>query len=253
MSSGAAAAAAPATVWHEATIERIVRQTPRVKSFFLRTALRPHIAGQHVDVRLTAEDGYQAQRAYSIASAPGAVRLELAIEELEEGEVSPYFHEVAREGDTFEVRGPLGGHFIWGANDGGPLLLVGGGSGVAPLMAMVRERDHLARDVPLLLVYSSRTWEDVIFRDELLRLHDKRDGFDLVLVTTRGPRGREHDHERRLDIPLLGQILAAWGHEPRHAYICGADAFVESVARALVQGGIEAAKIRTERYGGPGK
>src|SRR4051812_15955040 len=182
--------AASVTAWHEATIERIVRQTPRVKSFFLRTSMRSHVAGQHVDVRLTAEDGYQAQRAYSIASAPGADVLELAIEELEEGEVSPYFHEVAREGDTFDVRGPLGGHFIWRVSDGGPLLLIGGGSGVAPLMAMVRERANVARDVPTLLVYSSRTWEDVIFRDELVRLHDLGDGFDLVLVTTRGPRGR---------------------------------------------------------------
>jgi ferredoxin-NADP reductase len=245
-------AAAPVTAWREARIERIVRQTPRVKSFFLRTPLRAHVAGQHVDVRLTADDGYQAQRAYSIASAPGDL-VELAIEELEEGEVSPYFHEVAREGDTFEVRGPLGGHFIWRASDGGPLLLIGGGSGVAPLMAMVRDRANTARNVPTLLVYSSRTWEDIIFRDELVRLHDRGDGFELVLTTTRGPRGRAGDFERRLDPTLVSQILAAWGHSTRHAYVCGADAFVEAVTRTLVRDGIEASRIRAERYGGPAK
>jgi len=246
-------AAVPVTAWREATIERIVRQTPRVKSFFLRAPLRSPIAGQHVDVRLTADDGYQAQRSYSIASAPDDSAIELAIEELEEGEVSPYFHEVAREGDTFEMRGPIGGHFIWRASDGGPLLLIGGGSGVAPLMAMARDRERNARDVPVLLVYSSRTWEDIIFREELLGLHDKRDGFDLVLATTRGPRGRAQDHERRIDPMLLSQILAQWGHAPRHAYVCGADAFVEAMTRTLVHDGIDASRIRAERYGGPGK
>jgi ferredoxin-NADP reductase len=244
-------AAVPVTAWREATIERIVRRTPRVKSFFLRAPLRAHVAGQHVDVRLTAEDGYQAQRAYSIASAPGDP-IELAIEELEEGEVSPYFHEVAREGDTVEVRGPIGGHFIWRASDGGPLLMIGGGSGVAPLMAMARDRANTAPGVPALLVYSSRTWDDIIFRDELLRLADRRDGFDLVLTTTRGPRGRAQDHERRLDAALVAQLLAQWGHAPRHAYVCGADAFVESMTHALVQEGIDASRIRAERYGGPG-
>jgi len=165
------------TSWQQAAIERIVVQTPRVKSFFLRTPIERHVAGQHLDVRLTAEDGYHAQRAYSIASAPGDA-IELAIEELAEGEVSPYFHEVAQPGDTFEVRGPLGGHFVWNASDGGPVLLVGGGSGVAPLMAMARERNRAAPRVPMLLVYSSRTWEDVIFRDELVGAHALRNCFD---------------------------------------------------------------------------
>ena len=243
--------AEPVSAWREATIERIVVQTPRVKSFFLRAPIARHVAGQHIDVRLTAEDGYRAQRAYSIASAPGEAALELAIEELRDGEVSPYFHEVAQVGDRFEVRGPLGGHFVWRARDGGPLLLVGGGSGVAPLMAMVRDRARAAPGVPALLVYSSRTWEDVIFRDELLRAHDARNGFDLVLTITRGPRGRPQDHERRLDASLLSDLIARWGHTPRHAYACGADAFVEAVTAALVRDGIPAAHVRAERYGGP--
>ena len=240
------------TSWQQAAIERIVVQTPRVKSFFLRTPIERHVAGQHLDVRLTAEDGYHAQRAYSIASAPGDA-IELAIEELAEGEVSPYFHEVAQPGDTFEVRGPLGGHFVWNASDGGPVLLVGGGSGVAPLMSMLRERNRAARHVPMLLVYSSRTWEDVIFRDELVAAHALRNGFDLVLATTRGPRGRTGDFERRLDAGLVASILAAWGHAPRTAYVCGADAFVEAMAQALVAQGVAPRSVRTERYGGPAR
>ena len=240
------------TFWQQAAIERIVVRTPRVKSFLLRTPIERHVAGQHLDVRLTAADGYQAQRAYSIASAPGEA-IELAIEELAEGEVSPYFHEVAQAGDTFEVRGPLGGHFVWDAHDGGPVLLVGGGSGVAPLMSMVRERNRAAPRVPMLLVYSSRTWEDVIFRDELVGAHALRNGFDLVLATTRGPRGRTGDFERRLDAPLVASILAAWGHAPRIAYVCGADAFVEAIAKALVAQGLAPQTVRTERYGGPAR
>ena len=238
--------------WQEAVIERIVVQTPRVKSFFLRTPIVRHVAGQHLDVRLTAEDGYQAQRAYSIASAPGAA-VELAIEELSDGEVSPYFHEVARAGDAFEVRGPLGGHFVWDARDAGPVLLVGGGSGVAPLVSMVRERNQAAARVPMLLVYSSRTWEDVIFRDELVAAHAARNGFDLVIVTTRGPRGRPGDLERRLDAGLVASLLASWEQVPRTSYVCGADAFVEAIAKALVAHGAPPRSVRTERYGGPAR
>jgi ferredoxin-NADP reductase len=138
--------------WQEAVIERIVPRTPRVISVFLRVRLDAYVAGQHVDVRLTAPDGYQAQRSYSIASAPGAKDIELAIERLEDGEVSPFFHEVARPGDTIEVRGPIGGHFIWRAEDGGPILLIGGGSGVVPLMAIVREWSATEPKTPVLLV-----------------------------------------------------------------------------------------------------
>lgn len=240
------------TAWAPATLVAIEARTPRVKSFFLDAPLASHVAGQHVDVRLTAPDGYTAQRAYSIASAP-ADRIELAIEELAEGEVSTFFHEVAQVGDTFELRGPLGGHFVWHAGDGGPLLLVGGGSGVAPLMSMLRERMRSAPEVPVLLVYSARTWDEVIFRDELVRLHASSAAFELVLVTTRGPARRDGDLERRLDAARMSTLLARWGHIPRHAYVCGADAFVGTVTAALVDAGVPARDIRAERYGGPSR
>ena len=252
MTGAPAAGPVPATAWTEATLERIERQTPRVKSFFVQAPLRAHVAGQHVDVRLTAPDGYQAQRSYSIASVPGDP-LELAIEALPEGEVSSYFHEVAQPGDTFEIRGPIGGHFVWRVPDGGPLLLVGGGSGVVPLMAIVRERLRAAPGVPTLLVYSARTWDEVIFRDELLRADAADTDFGLVLATTRGPAQRAGDLARRLDAGLVAGVLSRWGHAPRHAFVCGADAFVETVATALVRAGMAAADVRTERYGGPSK
>src|SRR5262249_21280549 len=160
-------------------------------------------------------------RSYSIASPPGASEIELAIERLEEGEVSPYFHEIAQPGDTFEVRGPIGGHFIWRAEDGGPLLLVGGGSGVGPLMAVARHRARIAPKTPALLVYSARTWDEIIYRDELFDLEASDANFRLVLTTTREPQHRAHDFDRRLDRPLLREILRRWGRAPRHAFACG--------------------------------
>lgn len=236
--------------WQEAVIERVVHQTSRVTSVFLRSALGPYEAGQHVDVRLTAPDGYQAERSYSIASAPGADGIELAVERLEGGEVSPYFDEVAMPGDTIEIRGPIGGHFVWRRADGGPLLLIGGGSGVVPLMAMVRYRATAALETMALLVYSSRTWEELIFRDELVDERAREPNFELVVTTTRGPRNRAHDFDRRLDRSLLREILARWGHAPRQVYVCGANAFVEAVTSALVLEALPPQIIRTERYGG---
>ena len=244
------ASAAPRLAWQQAVIDRIVPQTPRVVSVFLRAAMRPQIAGQHVDVRLTAPDGYQAERSYSIASAPGAPEIELAIERLDDGEVSPYFHEVAKAGDAVELRGPIGGHFVWRAVDGGPLLLVGGGSGVAPLMSIIRARHATSSDTPTLLLYSSRTWEDVIFRDELLETEKNDPRLALVLVTTRGPARRAGDFDRRLDGTLLSEALTRWGETPRHVYACGSNLFVESVTSALVAQGIAPERIRAERYGG---
>jgi ferredoxin-NADP reductase len=241
---------APLSPWREAVIERIEAQTPRVKSIFLRAPLAPHDAGQHVDVRLTAPDGYSAQRSYSIASAPGVEYLELAVERLDHGEVSPFLHDVALPGDAIELRGPIGGHFVWRQADGGPLLLIGGGSGVAPLMAMLRHRAIVSPDTEALLVYSSRTWDDLIFRDELLRAEATQAHFRLAVTTTREPRHRPGDFDRRLDGQLLRKILDAWGKSPRVVYVCGATAFVETVADALVADGIPAGRIRTERYGG---
>ena len=238
--------------WQEALIERVVHQTPRVVSVFLGASLPLHQAGQHVDVRLSAPDGYQAQRSYSIASQPGADHIELAIERLENGEVSPYFHEVARGGDTFEVRGPIGGHFIWRREDGGPVLLIGGGSGVVPLMAMVRHRATVAPDTRALLVYSARSWDELIFRDELLEREARESNLALAITTTRGARERPLDFDRRLDRALLREILARWGQTPRHVYVCGSNPFVGSVTADLVLEAIPAGRIRAERYGGTG-
>jgi ferredoxin-NADP reductase len=236
--------------WLEALIDRVVRRTPRVVSIFLRVPFGPFEAGQHVDVRLTAPDGYQAQRSYSIASAPGASEIELAIERLDDGEVSPYFFDVATAGDTIEVRGPIGGHFIWRASDGGPLLLLGGGSGIVPLVSMLRHRAAVAPATKALLAYSVRTWDDVIFRDELIEQASHDDGVRLVLATTRGPSPRGEDFARRFDREALREVLARWGVAPRHAYVCGSTPFVEAIASQLVAEGIAPQRIRAERYGG---
>jgi ferredoxin-NADP reductase len=236
--------------WHEALIERLLPQTPRIISVFLRAALGPHEAGQHLDVRLTAPDGYQAQRSYSIASAPGSEFIELAIERLEDGEVSPYFHDVARPGDAIEVRGPIGGHFVWRGEDGGPLLLVAGGSGIVPLVAMLRHRTVVAPYTLALLIYSTRTWSDLVYRDELLELQARDGNFSLVVTTTREARHRPGDFERRLDRALLHDILNTWRQPARHVYVCGSNAFVETVTAGLVLENISAALIRAERYGG---
>ena len=176
-----ALAGAPKLNWQEATIKAIASDTPRVKSFLFAPASPISFrAGQHVDLRLTAPDGYQAERSYSIASAPERTDgIELAIERLDDGEVSPFFHDVAEIGDPIELRGPIGGHFVWSVEDGGPLLLLGGGSGVVPLMSMLRHREARGSNIPALLLFSARTWDDVIFRDELIAMHHRNDGFRL--------------------------------------------------------------------------
>lgn len=247
--TGADPVAAPIR-WQQAVIQRIVARTPRIASVFLQAPLNRSIAGQHVDVRLTADDGYQAQRSYSIASAPGGDVVELAIERLDDGEVSPYFHDVARPGDTIEVRGPIGGHFIWRASDGGPVLMVGGGSGVVPLVAIVRDWLTTQPGTPLMLVHSARTWDELAFRDELLDYEARRPEFTFVAITTRGPRMRATDFDRRLDPALLRELLTRWGMSARHVYACGSNAFVEAAAASLVAQRVPAAIIRTERYGG---
>jgi ferredoxin-NADP reductase len=237
--------------WQTATIVRIKRRTSRVTSFFLRPS-RPfaYRAGQHVDVRLTAPDGYQARRSYSIASAPEAGEtIELAIEKLDDGEVSPFFHEIAAVGDEVELRGPLGGHFVWSDADGGPLLLIGGGSGVVPLMAMARHRAVRKSAVPVTLVFSARIWDEVIFRDELIGFHDRRDGFDLVLTLTRETARRPEDYSRRVDAMMMVQAMTRLPEPPKLAFVCGSNAFVSAAAQALIDADVPAALIRTERYG----
>ncbi|TGQ40747.1 MULTISPECIES: FAD-binding oxidoreductase [unclassified Mesorhizobium] len=237
--------------WQTARITRIEKRTPRVTSFFFQTS-RPfaYRAGQHVDVRLTAPDGYQARRSYSIASAPETGgTIELAIEKLEDGEVSPFFHEVAAVGDEVELRGPLGGHFVWSDSDGGPLLLVGGGSGVVPLMAMVRHRALRKSAVPVALVFSARVWDEVIFRNELLGLDDRRDGFDLVLTLTREAARRPADYSRRIDAAMIVQSMARLPEPPKLAFVCGSNTFVSAAAQALIDADVPPGLIRTERYG----
>jgi ferredoxin-NADP reductase len=239
------------SAWREAVLERIEPLTPRISSFFLRIGLPAQRAGQHLDVQLSAPDGYTAQRSYSIASRPGAPLVELAIERLDDGEVSSFFHEVAQPGDTLDVRGPLGGHFVWSAADGGPLLLIAGGSGIAPLIAIARERCATDASTKCLLIYSARHWADLAYRDELLGHAEHDANFEVLFVTTREPRRRTSDLERRLDTGLLGELLRAFGEAPRHSYVCGSTPFVETVTSALVQLGVPAHDIRAERYGGP--
>jgi ferredoxin-NADP reductase len=234
--------------WRVATVAEIRPETPRVKTLALDVpGWEGHRAGQHVDVRLTAEDGYQAQRSYSIASAADAARLELTVERIDDGEVSPYLTEEARSGDRFEVRGPVGGYFVWEPEPGGAILLVGGGSGVVPLMAMVRQRAANGDDVPTRLLYSARTWDDVIYRDELEQLAG--DGLDVVYTLTRAQPDGWTGYARRVDRELLAQVVP---EQFALAFVCGPTPFVEAVAQTLVELGLDPARVKTERFGPTG-
>ncbi|MEG6508151.1 FAD-binding oxidoreductase [Methyloligella sp. 2.7D] len=240
----------PPLAWEDAVIEEIVPLTPHIKSFFFRAPLAPHKAGQHVDLKLTAPDGYTAERSYSIASAPGAPLIELAIERLDDGEVSSFFHEVAEPGDTIALRGPIGGHFVWEKTLGGPLLLVAGGSGIAPLIAMLRHRAQASPEVPALLLYSGRTIEEMAYLPELLEMEKSDANFQLVLAITRGERLRPDDLQMRFDQMAVTDSLTAWGFQPRITYVCGSNGFVGAMANALVGHGVAPEGIRTERFGG---
>ena len=239
--------------WQFATVKSIRADTPRVKSFTLATPwLREFRPGQHVDVRLTAPDGYQAQRSYSIASAPErASEVELTVELLADGEVSPYFHEVVQVGDEFEVRGPIGGPFTWTSRDGGPLLLLGGGSGIVPLMSMVRHRRASGAGAQALMLYSSRTFDDVIYRDELHTMSQAGDGFELLLTLTRGAPAGWTGLTGRVSAPMVASALKKLG-PPSHAFVCGSNGFVESASTALIEAGVEPEIIVTERFGPTG-
>jgi ferredoxin-NADP reductase len=223
-------------------------ETPRVKTLVLDVpGWEGHRGGQHVDVRLTAEDGYQAQRSYSIASSANAARVELTVEAIDDGEVSPYLTSVARPGDQFELRGPVGGYFVWDPDPGGPVLLVGGGSGVVPLMAMVRQRAADGDQVATRLLYSARGWDDVIYRDELERLSG--DGSDVVYTLTREQPPGWTGYARRVDADMLAEVAPS---DLALAFVCGPTPFVESVAESLVQLGHDPAKVKTERFGPTG-
>jgi ferredoxin-NADP reductase len=208
-----------------------------------------HRAGQHVDVRLTAEDGYQAQRSYSIASAPEDQHLVLTVERLEDGEVSPYLVGELRPGDELELRGPIGGYFVWEHSLGGPLLLLAGGSGIVPLRAMLRHWRAGARETLARLLYSSRSLEDVIYRAELEQLGEA--GADVQLTLTREWPDDWRGHRGRVDGALLNELAWPPGRRPL-VYVCGPTAFVETVAEALVQAGHQPSMIRTERFGPTG-
>ena len=238
--------------WHAFPIAAIEARTPTVKSFFFRLAqpLR-FVPGQHMDVRLTAPDGYEAQRSYSIASAPETGdRLELAIECLQDGEVSPFFFDTAAVGDEIELRGPIGGHFTWSVDDGGPVLLMGGGSGVVPLASMLRHRAARASSVAAALVYSARTAADLIFGEELRAFAALADGLHFLPTLTRETSAPEGVRIGRIDAGLLSEALARLPSMPKTVFVCGANAFVESAADLLLGLGVDASTIRTERYGG---
>jgi ferredoxin-NADP reductase len=255
-SVGSGAASQPARLeWRVASVVGVRQETRSTRTLVLDVPQWPgHRAGQHVDVRLVAEDGYQAQRSYSIASAPEATNVELTIERLDDGEVSPYLCDVLQPGDGLELRGPIGGYFVWDVRHGGPILLVAGGSGIVPLMAMLR---HHARSVAagatpiaVRLLYSARGSGDVIFRDELAHLSSGRDvRVDYTFTRSAPPEWR--GYRRRIDREMLGEV--AWpAASGARAFVCGPTPLVESVATLLVELGYEPARVRTERFGPTG-
>jgi ferredoxin-NADP reductase len=242
--------------WQLATVIEIRQETPTVKSLILDA---PHwtkyLAGQRVDVRLTAEDGYQAQRSYSIASPPEDRFLMLTVERIGDGEVSPYLTEELRVGDQLELRGPIGGYFVWDANDeknqGVPLFLVAGGSGIVPLMAMIRHRTNSAKKVPVRLLYSSRTYENIIYRKELDNLAAGDSSLQITHTLTRQQPPNWNGFRRRIDLAMLAET--AWqSSESPLAFVCGPTALVETVASYLEELGYKSERIKTERFGPTG-
>ena len=254
-----AAVAGARIAWRVATVANVVRETPRTRTLVLDVPGWPgHRAGQHVDVRLTAEDGYQAERSYSIASPPEEKHLALTIEQLEDGEVSSYLCGELRVGDTFELRGPIGGYFIWETSEGGPLFLVGGGSGIVPLMAMLRHRDsalsahaQAARKLPVRLLYSSRSWDEVIYRDELAGLVAGDPTLEVIHTLTRQAPEDWTGLRRRIDREMLAATSWPASETPR-VFVCGPTPLVEAVATALVELGHQPALVKTERFGPTG-
>ncbi len=226
--------------WQIGTVTAIKQETPSVKSFVIELPMwMPQLPGQHYDVRLTAPDGYKAQRSYSVASSPlDEGRVELTIDRLDGGEVSPYFHDVVVEGDKVETRGPFASYFVWRGEK--PVLLLGGGSGVVPLMAILRHRRRTMPDLPMRLVYSVRNADDVIYEDEL--------GEDAVLTFTREPPDGWSGHTGRIDRELMAEV----GIDSGTAFVCGSNGFVEAGVELLLKAGFEPHQVRTERFGPTG-
>jgi ferredoxin-NADP reductase len=238
--------------WQQARVVELVEETAQTTSIVLEPADWPgHDAGQHVDVRLTAEDGYQAQRSYSIASAPEDEHLVLTVERLDDGEVSPYLVGELRPGDELELRGPIGGYFVWNQSLAGPLLLIAGGSGIVPFRSMLRHRSATGSDVAVRLLYSARALDDVIYRDELARFAAAGDGVDVSFTLTREWPEDWTGHRGRIDGKLLDEVSWPAANMPL-TYICGPSGFVESASGTLVGGGHDPRRIRTERFGPTG-
>ncbi|MEO5704895.1 MAG: ferredoxin reductase [Candidatus Limnocylindrales bacterium] len=239
--------------WQLATVTAVRDETPTVRSFTLGLpGWSGHRPGQHLDLRLTAEDGYSVERSYSIASEPErAGEIDITVERIPGGEVSPFLHEVVVPGDRLEVRGPIGGYFVWEAALGGPLLLIAGGSGVVPLMAMARHRAGAGSAVPARMLFSSRGPDEIIYREELDRLAAAGDGFAVAHTLTREQPPGWTGYARRIDERMLAEVIEPLGVATR-AYACGPTALVETVANALVRLGLPPDRIRTERFGPTG-
>jgi ferredoxin-NADP reductase len=242
----------PRLVWQRARVRQMVPETPHVKSLVLDVpGWVGHHAGQHLDVRLTAADGYQAERSYSVSSAPADPQVTLTVERLDDGEVSPYLTDELRPGDELEVRGPIGGWFTWQPQEGGPLLLVAGGSGIAPLMAMLRQRAAVQSPVPVCLLYSSRAYEELIYREELDRRAMADADLHVAYTLTRSQPPDWHGYHRRIDRAMLAEV--AWAPEERpRVFVCGPTPLVESVATTCVELGYAPERIKTERFGPTG-
>jgi len=245
--------AEPALDWQAGTVTAIRPETRQTKSFTLALPKwMAHRPGMHYDVRLTAPDGYQTERSYSVASAPERVgTIDLTVERIEDGEVSPYLHDVVATGDQVEVRGPIGGYFVWEVTVGGPLLLIGGGSGVVPLMAMLRHRAAQHATIPARILYSSRTADDVIYRSELDALAASDRAFEPFFTFTRQAPPGWAGYQRRIDATMLSEVIRPFGAHAR-VYVCGPTLLVEAVANALVQMELPIDQIRTERFGPTG-
>jgi ferredoxin-NADP reductase len=239
--------------WQVAQVREIVIETYRLKSLLLHVVnWQGHLSGQHIDIRLTAEDGYQAQRSYSIASPPEEELLGLTVERVANGEVSPYLVGDLRTGDQFELRGPIGGYFVWTAAMGGPLCLIAGGSSVVPLMAMLRHRERRNGQAPALLLYSSRSPEDIIYRAELDAMAHRASNLRIVNTLTRKQPEGWMGRLGRIDKALLAQECFPPEQNPKF-FVCGSTPFVEDVSRFLVELGYDSLKIKTERFGPSGE